>query len=222
MKRFLFTVFLLLIAIFELHSSENGNSSQTTVRSALDICDFFLDAQPIINYDNMFGEAINSISFFTADKRQPCMNYEYTYDNTGKILSKKISHIYNDVIIYRTYTYNDKGQLDKVTERIGDFVKSLSFKFSQKGSIAEVTETMPKSSNDEYFSKYDCLKYEFNNNGCISEVRGFSSKLLGLSSSWNIIKTYDYDDNRRLKSIRDYGNPENSKIIRYDEFVKKN
>jgi hypothetical protein len=213
---------IMMYLSYNVKGAENDVSINQKTKPFVDVCDFFMDSRPLVIYDNMFGEEINSASFFMPDSRLPCMNYEYTFNENGLVIRKKINLVYSQIEVNRFYEYNQNGRISKIVEKREDFEKSLLFTYNFKGGICEITEILSPDKLIESGYNFDYLKYEIDNKGHISEVIGVKGKWLGLAKSSTIIKMYDYDEKNRLKSIRDFITPSNCKIIRYDEYVKKN
>ncbi|MFH1050693.1 MAG: hypothetical protein V1779_07155 [bacterium] len=186
-----------------------------------DICELYMDSKPIINYDLMFGDVIKATSFFVKDRKQPCINYSYEYDRTGKIIKKRISHVYSGMEVTRDYKYDENGLILEVIEQRENFKKKISFYYNYDLTISEVRESVISGADDPLFIKFDELKYKMDNRGNIIEVRGVKEKLMGLSSKILMLKAYDYDERNRLKAIRDFMNPNDTQLFSFDDYVNK-
>lgn len=216
MKKYYLILIIILIPGYVLISSDFANGIPANRGVNYDISDFFMDSKPIVSYDYLFGEQINSLSFFVNDRKQPCINYQYAYDEKGKLISKIIEHIYSGLEFKREYAYNDSGLITEITQRADNYIKKLHFFYNERLVISEVQEEVQSDIKDEYFSKFDFLRYRIDGNGNIVEVRGGNYSFLGLSTNTRIIKAYDYDEANRLKQIRDFLNPKGNQILSYD------
>jgi len=221
MKKIQLLFAVLILSTITIISDGISNEVKSPNKRNYDVCEFFLDSKPIISYDNMFGSEITSLAFFVTDRKQPCMNYQYYFNDNGQVARKKISHIYSGLEILREYSYNDSGLISEVTEKRGKFCKRLMFLYDNKCGIAEIIEEIISGSDEDLFEKYNFLNYKINKKGNIYEVRGIRHKLLGLITNNDILKAYEYDDINRLKAIRDFMNPEESRIFKYEDFVRK-
>ncbi|MFC2131128.1 hypothetical protein ACFLSQ_06810 [Bacteroidota bacterium] len=221
MKKIQLLFAVLILSSITIISDGMSNEVKSHNKINYDICEFFLDSKPIISYDNMFGSEINSLAFFVTDRKQPCMNYEYYFNDNGKVVKKKISHIYSGIEIVREYSYNDSGLISKVREKRGNFCKRLMFLYDKKLGLTEIIEEIVSGTDEDLFEKYNSLNYKINKKGNIYEVRGIRHKLLGLITSADILKAYEYDEMNRLKAIRDFMNPEESRIFKYEDYVRK-
>ncbi len=186
-----------------------------------DICELYMDSKPIINYDMMFGDVIKASSFLVKDRKQPCVDYSFSYDEKGRVIKKELSHLYSGLQVVRNYNYFENGLICDVTEHREDFKKKISFMYNEDSKIIEVREAVLKGANEPLFQQYDYLRYKIDINGNIIEVRGVKEKMLGLSSEMALLKAYDYDERNRLKAVRDFMNPEGTQIFSYSDYVNK-
>ena len=210
---------LIALAIIFVTATEVKGEPNAEVK-IYDISDLFMDSKPIVNYDMLFGDIIKGSSFFVVERREPCFNYAYTFDKDGRIIKKHISHIFSGIEAEREYKYNENGLISEVKEERNNFTKIISFIY-KNGKIVEVSEAVKDGKNDPIFEKFDQLKYKIDAKGNITEVRGLVSKFLGLSNETVRLKIYDYDEMNRLKAIRDFANPDETKIFSYDDYVKR-
>jgi len=219
MKKYILVMIISYLGLVNIYAADS-DSEVIKCKNVYDICDIFLTEKPIINYDELFGTNINANNFFIADNKHNCMEFEYKFNKKNKLIEKKIFHIYTAVNELRKYDYNDKGLLSEVRHYRNDYQKRLKFYYDIKGKLVEISEIIESNEKDDLFKRYDYLSYKFNQSGNIFEVRGITSSWMGLKQKSEILKIYDYDSFNRLKSIRNFKNPEENKILRYDEFVK--
>jgi hypothetical protein len=220
MKRLYFKLGLIQILIL-LGFSVQLKSEPTFTDNKYDICELFMDSKPIINYDLLFGDVIKASSFFMVDRKQPCTNYTISCDKQGRLMQKKISHLYSGLEVIRDYKYNENGLISEVTEQKESFKKKISFSYNKNSMIYEVREEVIEGGNDPLFNRFDYLKYKIDTKGNIIEVRGVNEKMLGISTEVLMLKAYDYDENNRLKAIRDFMNPKETQIFSYNDYVNK-
>jgi hypothetical protein len=219
MKRQFLMILITLLGFLSMNATE-PDKEILKCNQVYDICNIFLTEKPIINYDELFGTNINANNFFIADNNHNCMEFEYKFNKKNRLIEKKIFHIYTAVNELRKYEYDDKGLLSEVRHYRNDYQKRLKFNYDIKGKLVEMHEIIESDEKDELFKSYDYLSYKFNQFGNIFEVRGIISSMLGLKKKSEILKIYDYDSYNRLKSIRNFKNPDENRILRYDEFVK--
>ncbi|ROL60812.1 hypothetical protein D9V86_08995 [Bacteroidetes/Chlorobi group bacterium ChocPot_Mid] len=210
---------LIALAIIFIAATEVKGEPNAEVK-IYDISDLFMDTKPIMNYDMLFGDIIKGSSFFVVERREPSFNYAYSFDKNGKIIKKHFSHIFSGIESVREYKYNDDGLISEVTEKRNNFSKTIGFTY-KNARIVEVTESITSGKDDPIFERFDQLIYKIDAKGNITEVRGVSSKFLGLSKESVRLKIYDYDEMNRLKAIRDFANPDETRIFSYDDYVKR-
>lgn len=215
MKNIYLIITILLLPANILLSSGTVVGISDVKKANYDICDIFMESKPILSYENMFGEQINSLTLFVNERKQPCINYYYTFDLEGKLLSKTIHHIYSGYEFKREYKYNDSGLISEISQKTESYIKKILFIYNDRLVITALQEEVQTDKKDEYFSKFDFLKYRIDEKGNISEVRGGNYTFLGLSTNTRIIKSYDYDELNRLKLIRGFLNPEGNQILSY-------
>jgi hypothetical protein len=220
LKRTIISIIMIIAFLFniKLLADENINQKKTTY----DICDLFMDSKPIISYDRMFGSEINAISFFVNDQKKPCTNYRYSYNSSGLVKQKIISHIFSGITVVRKYTYYDSGLIKTVIETRNNFEKKITFIYNKKNELSSIREEILSDNKGKLLEKYDALIYKINHKGNIVEIRGINNGFLGLSQHNSLIAVYDYDDYNRLKLIQNFYNPELSRIFHNDDYVENN
>ena len=185
----------------------------------IDICDFFLDSSPIANYEYMFGVEINAKAIFTDQNKTEMINCRSEYDDNSRMIKKEVRPVYYNYTISRYYEYDDNNRLISINAVHENFQKELEFSY-KNNLLYEVKEKFTGNSNDSLFILFDYVLYKFDSNGNITSIYGANTSWMGLKVKLKLLKLFEYDSYNRLKSIRDFRNPENSKIVRYEEFVK--
>lgn len=209
-------LFMAFVVIFILLTEVRGEATADV--KVYDVSDLFMGSKPIMSYDMLFGDIIKGSSFFVIERREPCFNYAYSFDKKGRMIKKFFSHVFSGIAAEREYKYNDEGLISEVTEIRDDFTKTISFVYKSY-KIVEVTETIVSGVHEPIFERFNQLKYKIDNKGNIIEVRGVVSRFLGLSKESVRLKVYDYDEMNRLKAIRDFVNPDETRIFSYDDYV---
>lgn len=209
-------ILILALTLFPIKNLSARNNSNVYYFS--DINKFYQD------FAKIFWENGKSSNLSITRENNLQTNSKYIFDEDGKMIKKienssRLNYTQDQI----NYFY-DGDRLETVVEENPNFSRILKFIYTDGGRLCSFTEELqfknPKQKN--LYSKFDIFKYKLDKKGNIYEVRGANKKFFGLlTSTYKMVKLFDYDADNRLKATHDFILPDSNILLKSKDYVLK-
>ncbi len=167
--------------------------------------DFDSDGEPA-SYEFWFDEEGRLAYYIDSSK---IVKYEYDFDGKDKIKERRAYLMpKKELISVLKYERDEQNRVVYAEETL---TEDYAYEFEYKnGSLVSIIEQLEEP--NEF--GYDEVRYKLNRDGDVYEARAQDGSLF---SSWKLFLAYDYDKEGRLKAVRNFADPDDTKIYTYDE-----